>query len=58
VTAEQQKISWNTAERYINNLVEFKDQMPWFSEQEIMQAHALQNIIISKRQTCFKQADI
>lgn len=32
--------------------------MPSFSEQEIMQAHALHNTIIRKRQTCFKQADI
>jgi len=32
--------------------------MPRFSEQEILQTHALQNIIIRKRQTCFKQADV
>jgi hypothetical protein len=55
---EQEKVSWNTAEQYIQVLIKFMKQSPNFSAQEVMQAHALQNILIMKKQICFKQADI
>jgi allophanate hydrolase subunit 1 len=55
---EQEKVSWNTAEQYIQVLIKFMEQSPIFSAQEVVQAHALQNVLIKKKQTRFKQADI
>jgi hypothetical protein len=55
---EQEKVSWNTAEQYTQGLIKFMEQSPNFSLQEFMQAQAVQNVMIKKKQTCFKQADI
>jgi hypothetical protein len=55
---EQEKVSWNTAEQYIQGLIKFMEQSPNFSAQEVVQAHALRNVLIKKKQICFKQADI
>jgi hypothetical protein len=33
---EQEKVSWNTAEQYIQDLIKFMDQSPNFSAQEVM----------------------
>jgi ABC-type proline/glycine betaine transport system ATPase subunit len=55
---EHEKVSWGTAEQYIQELIKFMKQSPNFSAQEVMQAHVLQNVLIKKKQTCLKQDDI
>jgi hypothetical protein len=56
--AEQEKISWNTAEKSTHTLIKFMEQTPSFSTQEVIHAHVLWNVLTRKRQTCAKQAGI
>jgi hypothetical protein len=42
----------------MRTLLSFIEQNPNFSEQEVMQAHVLQNAMINKKQACTEQGDI
>jgi hypothetical protein len=51
---EQEKVSWNHAEQYIQGLIKFMEKSPNFSAQEVMQAHVLQNVMIKKKTDLFQ----
>jgi hypothetical protein len=56
--SEKRTTAFNTAIQSMQTVIKFMKQTSSFHTRKVMQAQALQNILIKKRQACFKQADI
>ncbi|KAG7173615.1 putative Jerky protein-like 62, partial [Homarus americanus] len=55
---DEEKISWATAEKGIETVIKFVEQNHSFSLQDVMHAHMVQNIFITKKLQSRTQGDI